>query len=168
MELFVSNYDGASPVMWENILSPRWAQMHPHAGPEVARELAAVGEVAFYRLKQRQALDWIRAHPAQFRALALGRIREFWLPSLTPHWKRALLWALTAAAFLALVPLARENLFAALTLASILLTFSPVYALVAATWRYQHPIYWVLLLLDGYLAWLLLRRFVPAFRTSES
>jgi hypothetical protein len=168
LELFIANHDGASPVLRDNIFSPLWPKIHPFSGPEVARELARTGELAFYRLRERQALAWIRTHPSEFCSLTLRRICTFWFAPFEPGWRRALLWTLTVAAFLGLLPLSLENGFAALVLASILVTYSAVYAVISSWWRYQHPVYWVLLLLDGYLTWLVLRRLVPAFRVSES
>ena len=40
----------------------------------------------------------------------------------------------------------------------LLATYSAVYAVIDNHLRYQHPIYWVLLLLTGWAAWFLLRR----------
>jgi hypothetical protein len=160
LELFVSNYDGAQPVALDTILSPRWPKTHPLVGAEVARELARAGELTFYRSRLHQAVDWIRTHPRQFVPLTLRRIRTFWLPPFTTG-RKAFVWTLTIAAFLGLPILARRNGFAARVLVSILVTYSAVYALVFTSWRYQHPVYWVLILVDGYLAWLMLERFLP-------
>jgi hypothetical protein len=53
LELFLSNHDGAQAVVPDNIRSPGWSQMHPFASPEIARELARTGELAFNRSKER-------------------------------------------------------------------------------------------------------------------
>jgi hypothetical protein len=59
-------------------------------------------------------------------------------------------WAVTILAAAGLALLFFDNRFAAVLLASILATFSAVYAVVQNHLRYQHPVYWILLLLAAW------------------
>ncbi len=58
-----------------------WAGIRRHPSvrqPGRARRLIRMGELAYMKDKQRQALDWIAAHPAQFGRLTLRRAWLFW------------------------------------------------------------------------------------------
>jgi hypothetical protein len=159
LELYTSNHDRASASAAQTAAQPRHGTVHPHGSAEAARELVRVGEVAYYGALRDKALAWIRGHPRQFLRLTLARIRTFWFPD-PPRFREAY-WVTTLAAFLGLVLLFRENRLAAAILASVLVTFSAAYALIENHLRYQHPVYWILLLLIGWAAWVPLRRPLP-------
>jgi hypothetical protein len=61
--------------------------------------------------------------------------------------------ALTALA--SLVWLYRRSKFAAVTLATILIGYSAIYYLVQNTLRYQHPLWWIQVVLIGWAAYTL-------------
>jgi hypothetical protein len=72
-------------------------------------------------------------------------------------------WAFLAAALGALASLVwlyRRSKFAAVTLATILIGYSAIYYLVQNTLRYEHPLWWIQVVLIGWAAHtLLVRRF---------
>jgi hypothetical protein len=52
--------------------------MHPYLSATERERLTAMGELAYMRDKQQQALTWIAEHPLRFARLTLSRIRLFW------------------------------------------------------------------------------------------
>ncbi|MBI4893823.1 MAG: hypothetical protein HY821_24620 [Acidobacteria bacterium] len=152
LELYVSNHDDAVPEMNLNTATPFFQSRHPHASQEAARVVQRVGETAFERQRLRLALDWIRNNPVRFTQLTLLRFRNFWFPGALPRPNMAALWLLTLAAAGGFVGLCRQNGFAAAVLAAILGPFPVIYYCVQNDLRYQHPIYWALLLLASSLA----------------
>jgi len=155
LELFVSNHDGASAEATQNYKRPYWAAAHPFSSAGAAAELGRMGEWAFERRKLGQALEWIRSHPRAFAALTAARVRAFWLPTLPRFgW---LLWTATAAGLAGLLSLARAWRFAALVLGAILAGYSAIFVVVQGMLRYQHPLWWIQVLLIGWLA----HRYLP-------
>lgn len=147
LELYVSNHDGAVPDVEEAFQAPFHWREHPHANPAVALEIQRQGELAFNRERLHRALDWIRRNPRAFLELTAARVRNFWFPALRHPLHRYALWTLNLFALAGLLLLRRRNRWAALVLASALLTFPLPYYVIYNYLRYQHPIYWILLLL---------------------
>jgi hypothetical protein len=83
LELWLGNNPEANgrsfPTAWDDPDSLNH-HLHPFANGEERAKVAALGELAYSKAKQRQALDWIAAHPSRFAALTLERVRLFWLP----------------------------------------------------------------------------------------
>jgi hypothetical protein len=76
---------------------------------------------------------------------------------------RWVFWTATAAAFAGLALLALYSRQAAVILATILATYSAVYCVIQGSLRYQHPVWWIQVLLIGWMAYLILfRRLRPA------
>lgn len=71
VELNVGNNDAADG--WHQ------QRLHPSSSSGHAARLREVGEVAFAAESRREALEWIRTHPAPFARLVLARIRMFWV-----------------------------------------------------------------------------------------
>lgn len=157
LEFFMANHGRAA--------QPRRGTVHPHGSDEAAREMVRMGEVAYYNRLRDKALDWIRGHPRQFLGLTLRRLGTFWFPE-PPRFRWAY-WVTTLAAFLGLALLFCEHRFAAAVLATVLATFCAVYAVVENILRYQHPVYWILLLLIGWAAWVSLRRLLAPSELQE-
>jgi hypothetical protein len=150
LELFVSNHDGASADAEVNYGKPYWATAHPFSSAAVAGELLRMGEGAFERRKLGEALEWIRGHPREFRALTAARARAFWFPAVPRFlW---LLWTATAAGLAAFLFLARDARFAAVVLGSILVGYAAIFLVVQGMLRYQHPLWWIEVLLIGWAA----------------
>jgi len=131
---------------------------------DAAHELIEQGELSFEHERLRRALKWIQDNRRKFVSLTGRRICNFWLYEILPPLRRRRFWlaqhydllrmvlrllngALNAAALAGLILLFRRNRWAAIVLASILLTYPLVYYLVQNGIRYQHGVYWITLLL---------------------
>jgi len=156
LELSDSNHDGASPDAMQNIAQPYYAAEHPHFSVAAAREIQRTGELAFERRKLRQALAWIRSNPREFASLTIARARTFWFP-LVPRF-RWVFWTVTAAAFAGLALLGVYSRLASVVLATVLAGYSAVYCLIQNSLRYQHPVWWIQVLLMGWTVYLILFR----------
>jgi hypothetical protein len=148
LELYASNNDAAVPDIERNVMSRRYQHEHPFTSEKQAamlrgRELAYMGE------RQRQAVAWIRANPARFAALSWARFVNFWDPSMLRPLPRVVLWIFNLTAAMGLFVLFRTNRLAFEWLAAMLATFPLIYFVIQSGMRYQHPIYWILMLLCG-------------------
>lgn len=129
--------------------------IHPYSNASERARLKVVGEAAYMREKQAQAVAWITAHPAEFAGLCLERVRIFWFPSAelwppsTPAREmKAALWSLTGLGtmvglFLLFV---RRHPHAVLLLAAAIGP-SLVYLITHVDSRYRYPIFAVSMLL---------------------
>jgi len=150
LELRVSNHHGASPVSDENFQTPFFRWDHPHISMMASREIQRYGEVAFERKQLRYALGWIRDNPQEFATLTLARAETFWFPRV-PRFGWALAMT-TLAAFASLTWLYRRSKLAFAVLGVILAGYSVVYYVVHNALRYQHPLWWIQILLMGWAA----------------
>lgn len=148
LELFVSNQDGASSVAEENYVKPYWTTAHPHASVAAAMELRRMGELPFERQKLHQALDWIESHPWRFVSLTTRRTFRFWFPAV-PRYTWAF-WTVTILAGIGWLLLLAHARQAAIVLGVVLAGYSAFFSLIQNTLRYQHPIWWVLVLLASW------------------
>ena len=71
LELKIGNRPGSGGI-WQK-------DTHPDINPDEARRLAAMGEIAYLQLAQKQALDVIRAHPQEYMFNCLMRVRYYWI-----------------------------------------------------------------------------------------
>ena len=152
MELASSNCDGARPDIVASRAVPAVNRRIPGVTEYAAAEVQRKGELRFERDMKLEAMAWIRAHPAEFARLTVARCRNFWFPSTLPEPNRSLLWAITLAAGCGLILAWRANRLAGTVLATVLATYPLVYYVIKNSLRYQHPIYWILLLLTAFLA----------------
>jgi hypothetical protein len=160
LELDVSNNDIASPDLTENTGGRYFAAYHPHQSRAAAEEILRIGELAFERRELRRALDWIGTHPARFLQLSAQRVWIFWFPRVPRfRWIYALC---STVSFAGLILLYRQSRLAAGLLATVALGYAAVYAIIENVLRYQHPIWWVEVLLMGWLADQMWRRFKSA------
>ncbi len=156
LELFISNQDGASPTFEENIRNPKIFSQHPHVNPVVAAELRRIGEQEFERRRLQQGLQWISAHPREFASLTVRRVVRFWFPEV-PRFRWAF-WGVTLLAGAGWLLLWVRRRPAAVLLGTVLLLYSATYAPFQTTLRYQHPIWWILLLLAAWISYTLCAR----------
>jgi hypothetical protein len=166
LELYTGNNDCAAPDLETNIRSGCHAWTHPNPSLAVAAQLAAVGEVPFYRAKLREAVDWISTHRRAFLGLTLRRIRLFWFPRAERRWESALVWVITALSLPGLILLAKKNQFAAWVIATAWILFPLIYYFVPFEPRYRYPIYWTSLLPAGY-ALVAVSRKLASFRLNS-
>ena len=129
--------------------------IHPYSNAGERAHLKVVGEAAYMREKQAQALGWITAHPGEFAGLCLRRVQIFWFPSAdlwppsTPAREmKAALWSLTGLGTMVglLLLFARRHPHAVLLLAAAIGP-SLVYLITHVDSRYRYPIFAVSLLL---------------------
>jgi len=166
LELLDSNHAGAFPVSEENFQTAFFILNHPHMSAAASREVQRHGELAFERKALRQALGWIRHNPRAFAALTVARAGTFWFPSVPRlRWAFA---ATTLAAFASLALLYRRSRLALAVLGMILAAYSPMYYIVENTFRYQHPLWWIQILLIGWAGYTLLSQLLTATVRAKS
>lgn len=150
LELRIANHSGADPDI-EVTLARQGTLRHPSENLEEAKKVRDLGEAEYMRQAKAEALDWMRAHPAEFLWLTLQRALHFWCGPLRIPWRAALTTAVTVLAFLglrrALPGLTRPGQAALLIP---LATFPLVYYFVSYVAHYPAPLAWILLLLAAY------------------
>ena len=155
LELFVSNQDGATPVAEWNYARPYWLAAHPHDSSAAALEVRS-GESEFERRRLAAAVEWIRKHRRKFVSLTISRTVDFWF-AVVPRFGW-MLWIVTVLAGIGWFLLLWEAPDAAISLGSVLIGYSAVFSLIETTIRYQQPIWWVLVLLNGWTFYFAFRR----------
>jgi hypothetical protein len=159
MELSISNNDCAMFGIAQNIDSGCFIKMHPNVNVEEARKVLAYGEPRYNDLKLREALYWIKTHPARFLRLCSLRVAAFWMPPATggPYslrgsgrrLERIVVYVMTLLSVAGLFILYRRDSLSA-SLCLICLGFFPlIYYIVQYEWRYRYPILWVTFLLGS-------------------
>jgi hypothetical protein len=150
LELYVSNNDAALANYVDNISTPYFQSVHPFTSRAEAVRVKEMGEAAYNREKFKAALDWIRSHPGRFSRLTAERAVNFWFPDQTRRSAEILLGLVTLLAAAGFWRLWRDNPGAAAVPATLLITYPLVYYVLQNYIRYEHPIYWVLVLLAAY------------------
>jgi hypothetical protein len=152
LELWVSNRDGAFANQIENIRSAGFLNGHPFSSAATARSVARTGEAEFEKDRMDAARVWILSHPRQFLRLTLERAFLFWFPWL--EWKplEYLLRLVTLAAFGGLALAWHEKRLAAAPITAVWVSFPLVYYAIETYIRYQHPLWWSLVLMASYAA----------------
>jgi hypothetical protein len=83
LELWIGNHPGATgrtfDGAWDDTSSFIY-QAHPYLNRQELLVVKEVGELEYMKRKQRQALEWICAHPEEFLSLCVERVRLFWFP----------------------------------------------------------------------------------------
>ena len=149
LELRLGNHDGAA-ADWETMdeTHARSDYRHPGANVEEARLAAELGEAEYMRRAGAEAIEWIRAHPAEFLRLSGWRAIHYWLGPLRPTVLSAgfiILTILAAVGLIRVLPVLSVSRRAAILIP--LAAFPLVYYLVPYMPRYREPIDWMLFLL---------------------
>lgn len=132
-------------------LDKRILERHPLKNAAVSQRVATVGEVAFNRERQREALDWIAAHPGKAAELAALHVFYFWFPP-APSLPAAILRAmLTIAAILGYAAVVRKRSPAGVLIGLVWITFPLIYYVLYWSSRYRYPMDWTLLLCSAAL-----------------
>jgi hypothetical protein len=83
LELWIGNHPGSTgrtfDGAWDDTNNFIY-QAHPYLNRQELLVVKEVGELEFMKRKQRQALEWIGAHPSEFLSLCMERGRLFWFP----------------------------------------------------------------------------------------
>jgi hypothetical protein len=156
LELHVSNNDCAAATFAEMQRSGCHAKTHPNANPQEAAKIREVGEIRYNQQRLRDALAWVRSHPARFTGLTLERFALFWFPEAGRGAASYPLWGVTLAGFAGLILCYKENRLTAPLFGSLLLVYPLIYYFVQHFLRYRYPVLWVSSLMAAYaltVAW---------------
>jgi hypothetical protein len=134
--------------------------MHPVDSVRESQILHQMGEVPYDRLKQTQAVAWIRSHPARFAQLTAVRFVEFWFPDPSEHPFRCwMMWATTLLSLPGTILMLRHRQRIGYFIVAVWLIYPTMYYVMVSSDRYRYPILWTSLLPAGYfLAWLTEKR----------
>ena len=146
---------------------------HPSSNSRERSRLMAMGELAYMREKQQQALQWIRAHPADTAWLTVRRCFLYWFPpadlwgTVSPAaiFKSVIIRVITAAAVLSLGWLLYSGHDRAWLMAGALIGPSVSYMVTHVDIRYRYPITGLSTVLAAHLAVLAYRTAVARRRT---
>ncbi len=158
LELYAANNDCAQPTLAENLANGCQKRMHPISSATEVAEVARLGELAYNRDRQHQAVQWMASHPQRFAYLLSGRFLFFWFPSGS-IWIEVVTGLSLVGLGLALGQRQKMAWFAA----AVFVLYPLTYYMVQASVRFRYPILWLSLLLAGYL----LDRVYTAFRPSH-
>jgi hypothetical protein len=164
LELALSFNDQAQARLMDNLFRPGTRPRHPHLNIQEASLVASMGEYRYMKMRQADAIAWIRAHPKRTLELIADHFFIFWVPYRL-RWIRIVEAALTCSAFLGLY-LARKHKPGAALIGFLWLFFPAVYYLVQADERYRYPINWSILMMAGYCWIWVLRKFARERRDS--
>ena len=76
LELRMGNHEGAGLTLEQSVRGG--TERHPGSSEEEARKVQQFGELQYMRQAGREAVEWIRSHPATFLRLTGMRIVQFW------------------------------------------------------------------------------------------
>jgi hypothetical protein len=146
LELRMGNHDGAAANLE---LSVRGGTVrHPRISEEEAKKVQELGESEYMRQVRREAVDWIRSHPASFLRLTALRIVQFWFGPVDDRLLAlgiSLLTLLSVIGAWRALPLLSVPQRAAILIP--LATYPLVYYLVGFLVRYREPLDGLALLL---------------------
>jgi 4-amino-4-deoxy-L-arabinose transferase-like glycosyltransferase len=160
LELRVGNNDIAEAAMEVMDRRPAFPR-HPAVQMTEARLLQNIGEMEYMRRAQREALEWMQAHPREFLRLTALRFVYYWFgPLFQPVTVTKVAYALLSVA--AILGLWRSHRDLDLPqLAAVLIplaTFGLIYYVVTYMPRYRSPIDWIFFMLAGAELWYWLTR----------
>jgi 4-amino-4-deoxy-L-arabinose transferase-like glycosyltransferase len=149
-ELRLGNADDAVGI-WRSYV-------HPSQYPIQLRLYTQMGEVAFLKMRGREASDFIRAHPGEFVSLCVKRFVYYWFDTPMTNWsgnlrlyRNVLFFFTSVVAFGGLWLLFRTRHRTRFLFASLLFAAPLLYYLTFPHPRYRHPIEPVILILGVYL-----------------
>jgi hypothetical protein len=145
LELQLSNRDGATANLERNVRSPDFP--HPLTQRKERQKVRQMGELAYHQAKKKEALLWIRDHPARFAQLVVFRIFFFWFPPMLRWWQSIAEALMTILAIAGLLSLFNKNHPSAWMFLAILTFYPAVYLVIQVSPRYRLPIEPILLLL---------------------
>jgi hypothetical protein len=150
LELYTSNADCADARADGNWGNGCRALMQANFNPHEAAIVREMGELNYNRSRQAIAIRWIRQHPHRFLELALGRFKEFWIPTpgKTPVYAYSV-WTIDVFSLAGLFFMARERNRTALGIVAVMATYSVIYYFVQVDPRFRIPILWMSLLPAG-------------------
>jgi hypothetical protein len=157
LELRMAHHEGAAAAM--EVMGVPQEPRHPRTHEEEALKLRELGEVEYMRQAGREAVEWIRSHPAESLRLTGSRVVHFWCGPLHRPWTAAAVTALTLLALLGAVRTLPAMMIperAALLIP--LATYPLIYYVVTYMARYRVPLDWILLMFAGAEVWHWIKR----------
>jgi len=157
LELRMGNHDGA--VADIDVMGEREEFLHPRIHIGEARKVQELGEVVYMRQAGREAMEWIRTHPATFAGLTASRVAHFWFGPLHRPQTAAAVTVLTLLAVLG--AWSSRSALAAPQWAVLLIplaTYPLIYYVVAYMFRYRIPINGLLFMLAAAGVWHFIKR----------
>jgi len=172
--LYVSNNDCAQPTILQEEMSGCFHSFDPNASIAEAEKLQQLGEIRYDKLRESNAMEWIRTHPGRFAKLAWARFVFFWFPKADSipsvfsfgenfgdrdymeQWQnreRRVAYAISASTLLSCLGLALM-LHARLPVVWFVIVslglYPLMYYVIIADVRYRDPVLWISLLPAGY------------------
>ena len=149
-ELRLGNADDAVGI-WRSYV-------HPSQYPIQLRLYQQMGELAFIQMREREALDFIRAHPGKFASLCVRRFLYYWFDTPMTNWsgnlrlyRNILFFFTSVVAFGGLWMMLRQHHRARFLFASLLFAAPLLYYVTFPHPRYRHPIEPIILVLGVFL-----------------
>jgi hypothetical protein len=156
MELAVAyNPEGATSSLESAIV-----RYEPGVNEELSRRIASMGEVAFNKEEQRQAIDRIKQDPRRAARMFLAHLVYFWFPPAENRIFRVILAGLTLTSVFGMVLLWKHNRRPAALILIIWLSFPLIYYILVWSSRYRYPMEWSMILASASLldvAWCKIR-----------
>ena len=142
---------------------------HPFTSLPERQRLAGMGELAYMRERQREALEWIASNPARFVRLCGARFLLFWFPpaELWPlsspgrRLKSVVFTSIGAGAFLALLVMAIRRHSASALMLALLLGGCFACVVTRVDMRYRYPVSGLSALLSCHLVAVVAAPFWP-------
>jgi len=149
--LHTSNNDCAEPSLTQELHSGCFIAMHPESNPAEAAILNSMGEPAYDRRMQAEALNWMRTHPRRLLQLTQVRIAQFWFPVPAPP-RRAtyMIWLITVLSIPGFLLMLYHRLPTASVFGATFLLYPLLYYVIVSEERYRLPILWLSCLTAGY------------------
>ena len=163
LELSVSNNDRATALLERNFRIRDYR--HPYSNLSETFQMKALGETAYYRLRQHEAFEWIGEHPRRFLQLTAEHIVFFWFNPLGEIVNHVFIVLLTLGGVTGLCLLYVRDRKTAWIFAVLWLSLQIPYYFTQVSPRYRFPIDWSFWLLCAYALW---RLFPSAFRRFET
>jgi len=144
LELAVSNADDAQSLAEKNFIPGAAMDRHPFRSAVEDARLRAMGEVAYNRSRQREALAWIGSHPMEFMRLTAQRAGYLLFPFSRRPYQRVIAAMLTFGALVGLVLLWRSGQRVTVAIvAGAIAAYEVIYLFVQHDVRYVYPMLWV-------------------------
>ncbi len=159
LELAMGNHplaNGKTTIAsWKDPKNPT-LKIHPFTSVEERGRLQSMGEAAYMKDKQREALRWMAAHPVQTLSLTVSRFRLFWFPPTTMwdegssagRFKSIAISLVGAGALLNLMYLALTKHPRAWLLGAAAIGPSLIYMVTHVDLRYRYPTFGLCMLLS--------------------
>ena len=133
-------------------------ELHPTRNVLQLQLYREMGEVAYVKMRQQEAVEWMRAHPRATAVLWLKKAIYYWagVPNASSNWllvqgKNSIVLAWAVLAWWGVGRMIRLRKPAAFLFATLLVAYPVIYYITFPHLRYRHPIEPVMLILAVYV-----------------